>query len=280
VSIQVGWSSREAAARETVAHELGHNFGRPHAPCGGPAAPDPGYPYLDAGIGTFGWDVFAVRDDPSRPANAVPPDTKDLMSYCRPIWISDYNYLRMIAGRQALTGGSVGTSGRALLVRGEMDGHGIRLDPLFEVDGPIPLATGHGVEIEVVDAAGAMLSRARVPAYTVEHGSTQSFVGLVPLPPSGARGLRVTTPGGLRLDRPLDEGDGGAIPVTVERGAGTARIRWDARAARHALVRDAATGEVLALIDGGLSTLPAAASRPLSISFSTGGARFYRPEPR
>ena len=28
-----------------MSHELGHNFSRPHAPCGGVANPDPNYPY-------------------------------------------------------------------------------------------------------------------------------------------------------------------------------------------------------------------------------------------
>jgi len=40
----------------TVAHELGHNWGRQHAPCGGPAGPDPSYPYPGGTNGVYGYD--------------------------------------------------------------------------------------------------------------------------------------------------------------------------------------------------------------------------------
>lgn len=69
----------------TIIHEEGHNFGRDHAPCGGPAGPDPKYPYAKASIGTYGYD--AIRKILMSPGTAV-----DLMSYCSPYWVSDYNY--------------------------------------------------------------------------------------------------------------------------------------------------------------------------------------------
>lgn len=72
----------------TMAHEIGHNLGRKHAPCGGPAGPDPDYPYDHAIIGVYGVGL----GDPSNPAYMDPEETYDIMSYCGPVWLSDYTY--------------------------------------------------------------------------------------------------------------------------------------------------------------------------------------------
>jgi hypothetical protein len=79
----------------TMAHELGHACGLPHAPCGTPG--DPNYPAYEpydpantpqASIGEYGLDI----DN----GNIFSPAMfKDLMSYCAPRWISLYNYGRL-----------------------------------------------------------------------------------------------------------------------------------------------------------------------------------------
>src|SRR4029079_13403049 len=68
-----------------MAHEVGHAHGRPHAPCAprGIQSVDPGYPYDQADIGVWAYDVRTMKFlDPST--------TKDIMGYCDPKWISDY----------------------------------------------------------------------------------------------------------------------------------------------------------------------------------------------
>jgi hypothetical protein len=80
-----------------AAHELGHNLDLPHAPCGGPADADPQYPYSGASIGSWGYDI----------ANGVlksPNTHTDLMSYCTPAWISDYNYANVLDFRTSAWG--------------------------------------------------------------------------------------------------------------------------------------------------------------------------------
>jgi hypothetical protein len=79
----------------TMAHELGHACGLPHAPCG--TTGDPNYPAYEpydpanlpnASIGEYGLDISN--------GNILPPATfKDMMAYCAPRWISLYNYGRL-----------------------------------------------------------------------------------------------------------------------------------------------------------------------------------------
>ena len=76
----------------TLAHELGHNMGLRHAPCGGAGGPDAAYPYDGGAIGVWGYD-FARR----RVVNASL--YKDVMSYCGPEWISDFHFSRAMGHR-------------------------------------------------------------------------------------------------------------------------------------------------------------------------------------
>lgn len=88
-SVGVGFAGEEAA--QTMAHEIGHAHGRPHAPCGGADGPDPAYPrtstYREGSIGVWGYNVVTNK--------FIPPTHKDFMGYCQPTWISDFNYKKL-----------------------------------------------------------------------------------------------------------------------------------------------------------------------------------------
>jgi hypothetical protein len=82
-SVGIGFEGQVSA--NTMAHEIGHAHGRNHAPCGGPAGPDPKFPYQGGGIGAWGYDIFAKT-------LISPAKGKDIMGYCRNEWVSDYTY--------------------------------------------------------------------------------------------------------------------------------------------------------------------------------------------
>ncbi len=82
-SIGLGFTGAESA--NTMIHEVGHAHGREHAPCGlGGQPSDPKYPHKGGIIGVWGYDLGAKK--------LKVETVKDFMSYCKPIWVSDYTY--------------------------------------------------------------------------------------------------------------------------------------------------------------------------------------------
>lgn len=85
-AVGLGFSGGQAGF--IMSHELGHALGLPHAPCGiSEAEPSP-YPYSEGKIGSWGF-VFESR------TLRDPEHHYDLMGYCSPSFISDYNYEKL-----------------------------------------------------------------------------------------------------------------------------------------------------------------------------------------
>ena len=128
---------------EVFAHEVGHNMSLRHAPCGSPSNSDPDFPYADGTIGVHGYDP---RSD-----EVVDPSTPDLMSYCHPRWISDYNFNKALQYRMdaEATASAIAAHdrprGRRLLLWGGVGAEGqLRLDPAFWLDAPARTPSGSG----------------------------------------------------------------------------------------------------------------------------------------
>jgi len=89
-SIGLGFFAQNGSfsSEDTMAHELGHAHGLPHAPCG---TSDAGaFPYAGAKIGAWGHDITSGQ--------LFPPTSRvDVMSYCDPTWISDFNYAKLFS---------------------------------------------------------------------------------------------------------------------------------------------------------------------------------------
>lgn len=83
----------------TTAHEIGHNHGRSHAPGCGAAGADMAYPYKmpagDMGVNGYSLSFNAFK---SRMM------FRELMSYCRPRWISDYMWKKFDERVRIVTG--------------------------------------------------------------------------------------------------------------------------------------------------------------------------------
>ncbi|MBX3214584.1 MAG: hypothetical protein KF850_21285 [Labilithrix sp.] len=107
-SVGLGFVGSEAA--NTMAHEIGHAHGREHAPCGGAAGVDPSFPYPQAQLGVWGYDIFdKTLISPTR--------GRDMMGYCPNEWVSDYTYkalfkrISAISTDDAATKSAVASSG-------------------------------------------------------------------------------------------------------------------------------------------------------------------------
>src|SRR5262249_31404608 len=87
-SIGLGFSGQGSV--DTALQEVAHSLGRRHAPCGNPDGIDQSYPYAGASIGVWGYDL---KTKELRDPNAL----LDFMSYCHPVWVSDYTYSALFA---------------------------------------------------------------------------------------------------------------------------------------------------------------------------------------
>jgi len=95
VGIGVGFSG--AGSVETAVHEVGHQHGRGHAPCGANQGIDPSFPYSNGGISAWGYDLLTG-------SLVSPSNHKDFMSYCNPTWVSDYNFGKLFSRMKLVNG--------------------------------------------------------------------------------------------------------------------------------------------------------------------------------
>jgi len=185
-SIGLGFTGQSTV--DTKVHEVGHAHGREHAPCGlGGQSSDRDYPYNDASLGTWGYHM--IDKELYKPA-----DYRDMMSYCSPIWVSDYTYYSLWQQIKA-----VGGKRRAVVekqpwqaLRVDMDGS-VYVEQTFQTADPsaegtpmmVTLTDDDGVEREVegyfypyshiaggmvlVPEQDAPIAHADVPAIALEN---------------------------------------------------------------------------------------------------------------
>ncbi len=240
------WNDFHSGPR-VLAHELGHNFGRLHAPCGNPGGVDPDYPRPIAEIGDWGWDP--------RSYNPPPPNTADLMSYCLPSWTSAYTWTGVMdhratqAASQAL---ATGSDERVLLVSGTIEHGVIRLDPTFLVAGASQTPTGGPHRLVLRDAGGAQILAAGFRSQRLSEPATgvEQFTLAIP-----ERALGGRVPASLTVEasgaRAEWRSSGAALRTgtlsTSRRPDGRIHVRWNGAGVRGYIVRDAATGRIVTI---------------------------------
>lgn len=279
----LGWDASRSAWRRTMTHELGHNYSRSHAPCGGPANPDPNYPYANAALSAT--PLFeSLLDDIQSPGGLT-----DVMAYCSGSWFSDYNYREVqrflearpqAAALVASVANNTAAGGESVLIAGRIDADGVSFEPAQRLRG-----------VAVPAAAGADLLRVRTQdgatfdypfdAIDVDHVDEQQFFVTVPataapivqvdvvragrvLPLHGAS--RVTTAGAATVR--------GAPAIQWQETGTRLALHWDASATRFVSVTHVLAGvrTTLALhLAGGqadldLSALPRGGELEFSLS--------------
>lgn len=251
----LGWD-KPLSAGEIAAHELGHNWGRTHSPCGDPSDLDINYPHSDGRIGSYGLDVAAET--------LIVRTLKDVMGYCEPKWIGDYTYRGvlnyLLAPSPPIMGAPVGSAVQpALLVWGYIRNGQPVLQPAFQLNarpslphrpGPYAL-TGHAGD-------GATLFSLSFTPNQVADGLTdqQNFAFAVPLPSARAARLASIRVAGRGRQAVLSTAGPASPPAGVgpeaRRSArGGMVLRWDAGAHPMIMVRDPRTAQVLAFARGG-----------------------------
>jgi len=276
----VGWD-RLPSGDGVLAHEVGHNLDLDHAPCGGAGNPDPNFPYAGGVIGVWGLDVGSLT--------LKPPTSFDLMGYCGGTnWISDYHYQKVLNFRQNNVGTVVAGAQSGLLVWGRIVNGVVTLEPAFEITAPasVPVRRGPYV-LEGLDERDTILFSYAFEGELVadQDGEHRQFAFVIPLGAMGAERLaRFRVLGGVNAAQwssaaaMVAQGRGRVTMLQQQLPAdgaarmvasGSVRLTWNAGAYPMALVRDAATGDILSFARNGDATI-GVAGRELDVTFSDG----------
>ncbi len=258
----MGWDY-QSSAPSVLAHEEGHNFGRPHSPCGGADSPDPNYPYANGLIGVPGWDVFASS------SNLKDKNTyTDIMGYCSTQWISDYVYnselnFRASKSFDVVSADSTSSTPDALLIWGRIENGNVVLEPAFKVRN-----TGAALEAgpytwQAKDALGQVLMTVPFDAAEVAdlpNTQLRMFSFLVPI--SSDTMAKIQSVSLLKEGKDLIRKTAPAVPSLAARAVVRPQFlpnrrmhfTWDAAQSPMVMLRDAKTGEVRGFLSGGSAT--------------------------
>ena len=254
------WVSFAKPGSELIAHELGHNMGLSHAPCGGAGGPDPSYPYPGGSIGAWGYDF---RDG----GRLVPPGRPDLMGYCGPRWISDYHFTNALGFRLFdEVARTPAITAKSLLLWGGMDADSVPyLEPAFVVEAPavLPDSTGEHRLTGRTASGGELFSLDFAMPEIADADGGSSFAFVLPVRSGvgghpcqhharGTRGFRYARreqqpthghpaqpperTGARHLARPAASGRGGSSPRPSSRRSRRAFQPWNSDRGRLAAV--------------------------------------------
>ena len=211
----------------TFTHEVGHNMNLRHALCGSPtpANPDPNFPHEAGSIGVWGYDLHRTR-------LVSPMQYKDIMGYCDPDWISDYQFKRALAHRRATEdfGGAAPAASappeKTLLLWGGVGDDEFLLEPAFLMEGTPRFP----------DSGGPY----RLEGFT-EHGSTHFSFNFTPDP--------VEFGGGHFLYAvPYDPERDGALTRVVLSGPEGEYVLGPSSESPMAIITNRASGQVRAIL--------------------------------
>ena len=263
---------------EIASHELGHSFGRLHAPCGVNGSTDPNYPYPAGTVGAYGFDVAT--------STLYAPSTAEVMSYCHPQWISDYTYKGVYDYRVAHPSASDFVHADfqpCVVVWGRITNGAVALEPSFEIltHPSLPERSG-AYALRALDATGASIfslsfdgdtiadapNAGRSFAYAIPVASMRKPIASLVL--AGPRGSARRDAPALSANANLSaRGLGDTTPARARIVSGGVSFAWNAQQYPLMVVRDAKTGEILSFARGGAALVDTQA-RNLELTLSDG----------
>ena len=195
--VSIGLAFADEGSAGIMAHEIGHNHGRNHAPCapgGQIQGVDSRYPHQGARLGTWGYDPRARRLIDGNEAT-------DIMGYCDNKWISDYTYQGLVDRVAALNGAPLRLVPPELIAPWLVmliDEQGSRWSLPFTEPGE---AFGTAELAEILDENGELLDYATV--YRTEISDIDAYTVLVPEPQPGWHYVRVQGAQPLAFSEPI-----------------------------------------------------------------------------
>jgi hypothetical protein len=175
-----------AAADGIVAHEVGHNLGRMHAPCGNADGVDPAFPFPDGRLGVVQHDALGWAEGRATSAvSKLSAQHGDVMSWCVPRWTSAYTAGAILnwRGTAAALRSDLMEAGPVVVLRAHLADGRLVVDQVDVVPEGVPGGPAtNGAQVEGVDADGRVLWR-RPLTYTAvpDAGDFTVASAVVPL---------------------------------------------------------------------------------------------------
>jgi Peptidase M66 len=225
-----------------IAHELGHDFGQWHAPCGNPTQVDADYPYKTGSIGSWGFDQ-------DKKSLIDPAKYNDVMGYCDTFWTSDYMYgkAQLFLEKNPSTDPAkttatttATTTASVLLVSGSLKDGQMTLEPIQRISGMASAPEAGPYNLKLETASGTQQVSFDLRRATHEDGTGRvidkaQFSFTMPDPGSISK-VTITENNVVKLERST----GGMLsaqsaqtsvqPITVQRNGSSVTVTWDAKA--------------------------------------------------
>ena len=284
----------------TLVHELGHNHSLQHVACGGAAGAVADYPYANGELGPQQLYNSNYAGSIGQLSKAVYGGTpmKDVMSYCRGAWFSDYSYARVqqflekrstqMTGSNVLAASMSVAENGYLTISGSITPTGVALRPAVASStrvGAAASGSGHAYTLRVLTALGQTIDLPFDGVSLADHGGNAiSHFRVSFANPGDISDVQVLQNGKAlaKLERPARRSKAAANDATFDatQSGGKLALVWNAEAEPYAAVLHVAADGRKTVVASGLtggnasvdvSALPAGGRFEVSLSSSVGG---------